>query len=108
MTVKPNYKITNTDTGASIAIDLPGVKKEDLKLTSEQHSLSISAARAQSTPEKWTLINQATKPQHYKLDLELNDDLNPASADARFENAVLTLSINKHPASLPREIAIQN
>ena len=108
MTVKPNYKVTNTETGASISIDLPGVKKEDVKLTSERESLKVIAPRTQSTPEDWQLINQATKPEGYELELELSQDLNTSAAEAKFENAVLTLIINKHESSLPREISILN
>ena len=96
MTIKPNYKVNNTDTGASIQIDLPGAKKEDVKLTSEQDSLKVTAARKQSTPADWQLINQATKPEGYELELELSPDLNLSAATAKFENAVLTLTINKH------------
>ncbi|MGJ8655725.1 MAG: Hsp20/alpha crystallin family protein [Akkermansiaceae bacterium] len=108
MTIKPNYKVTNTETGASISIDLPGVKKEDVKLTSERETLKVTAPRTQSTPEGWQLINQAAKPEGYELELELNPDLNVSAAEAKFENAVLTLSISKHESSLPREIAILN
>ncbi len=99
MTVKPNYKVTNNDTGAIISIDLPGVTKESVKLTSERESLKVTAPRTQATPDGWQLINQAAKPEGYELELEL---------EAKFENAVLTLSISKHEALLPREISILN
>ena len=36
MTIKPNYKVSKTETGATIHIDLPGVKKEDIKQLSDQ------------------------------------------------------------------------
>ncbi len=108
MTVKPHYKIANNETGASISIDLPGVKKEDVKLTSKAGALTVSASRTQTTPEGWQLINQAAKPEEYELDLELDKTLNVSDAEAKFENAVLTLSISKHEESLPREISIQN
>ena len=108
MTVKPNYKVTNNDTGAIIAIDLPGVTKEDVKLTSERESLQLTASRSQSTPDGWQLINQATKPEGYELNLELDSTLNLAAAEAKFENAVLILNISKHEESLPREISILN
>lgn len=108
MKVKPNYKVNNSDTGAVISIELPGVKKEDVKLTSERESLKLTADRNQSTPDNWQLINQATKPVAYELELELDSTLNVSKAEAKFENAVLTLTISKHEASLPREISILN
>ena len=108
MTVKPNYKVTNNDTGAIIAIDLPGVTKESVKLTSERESLKVTAPRTQATPDGWQLINQAAKPEGYELELELDSTLNTSAAEAKFENAVLTLSISKHEALLPREISILN
>ena len=108
MKVKPNYKVSNSDTGAVISIDLLGVKKEDVKLTSERESLKLTADRNQSTPDSWRLINQAAKPEGYELELELDSTLNLSSAEAKFENAVLSLNISKHEASLPREISILN
>lgn len=108
MTVKPNYKVSNNDTGATIEIDLPGVRKEAVKLTSERESLKLTATRDQNTPDGWQLINQAPKPDGYELELELDPTLNLSAAAAKFENAVLTLSISKHEASLPREISILN
>jgi HSP20 family molecular chaperone IbpA len=108
MKVKPNYKITNNETGAIIAIDLPGVRKEEVKLTSERDTLKLIAPRTQNIPEGWQLINQAIKPDGYELDLELDSTLNIPAAEAKFENAVLTLNISKHEASLPREISILN
>ena len=108
MTVKPNYQVSNNDTGATISIDLPGVKKEDIKLISEQDSLKITASRNQEVPEDWQLINQASKPEIYELELSLNSDLNGASSEASFKNAVLTLNVSKHEAAKPREISILN
>lgn len=108
MTVKPNYNISTTDNGATIAIDLPGVKKEDIKLISERDSLKITAPRSQKIPEGWQLINQANKPETYELELNLHSDLNGASSEASFENAVLTLNVSKHEAAKPREISILN
>jgi len=58
MTVKPNYQVSNNDTGATISIDLPGVKKEDIKLISEQDSLKITASRNQEVAQKQALKTQ--------------------------------------------------
>lgn len=108
MTVKPNYKVTTTETGATIAIDLPGVKKENIKLISERDSLKITAPRIQETPEDWQLINQSAKPENYELELDLHVDLNGADSEASFENTVLILNVGKHEAAKPREISILN
>ncbi len=108
MTVKPNYNVSTTDNGATISIDLPGVKKEDIKLISERDSLKITAPRSQEVPESWQLINQSTKPENYELELNLHTDLNGADSEACFENAVLTLKVSKHEAVKPREISILN
>jgi len=108
MITKPNYKVTKTETGATLHIDLPGVTKENIKLTSERDILKITAPRNQEVPEGWQVINQSTKPESYELELELHTDLNGAASEASFENAVLTLKIAKHEAAKPREISILN
>ena len=108
MNVKPNYKVNQTKAGVAISIDLPGVNKGDVKLISEKTSLKVNASRNQNLPESWQLINQVTKPEGYELELELNRELDPSTAEATFENAVLTLNISKHESALPREISIMN
>ena len=108
MIIKPNYKVETTSKGAKIAIDLPGVRKENVKLSAEGESLKLSADRKQSVPDDWQLINESTKPEGYELELELDPSLNISGVEAKYENAVLTLSINKHEESLPREITILN
>jgi len=108
MTIKPNYKVSKTETGATIHIDLPGVKKEDIKLISEHDSLKVTASRIQQIPESWQIINQSTKPEGYELELDLHADLNGAASQANFKNAVLILTISKHEAAKPREISILN
>ncbi len=108
MITEPNYKITNNDTGAVIEIDLPGANKDSIELNSENDTLKVHAPREINTPENWQLINQAIKPEGYELNLKLEPTLNIAAAKAKLENAVLTLTISKHEASLPKEIPILN
>jgi len=108
MTVKPNYKVNASETGVDIEVDLPGVSKEDVRLSAEEEFLKLSAVRNQATPEGWQLINQSSKPSGYALELEMDASLDLASIEARYEYAVLTLRIGKHKDSLPREISILN
>ena len=108
MITKPNYKITKNEMGATILIDLPGVVKENIKLISERDTIKVTAPRNQKVPAGWQVINQSTKPESYELELALQADFNGATAEASFENAVLTLNIAKHEAAKPREISILN
>lgn len=106
VTVKPNFKATKTDTGAELKIDLPGVGKDKLNIKSEENRLTVNAEKSQTVNHDWQLISDSKVATHYELKLETSSDLDLSTTVAKLENGVLTLSIQKHQKSLPREISI--
>lgn len=106
--LQPKYSATKNDTGVTIQVDLPGVLKSDLSITSEQQKLKINAARDSSTPSEWTLLNQTERPNAYSLTLDLHRNLDPSLAKARLVNGVLTLEIGRREECQPRQISIED
>lgn len=104
----PHYTSSTTDTGLELKIDLPAVRKENIKLSSEGNELSLTAKRESSAQENWQLINNQLTPTEYKLSLEVHPDLDLTSVAASLAQGVLSLSISKKEAALPREINILN
>ena len=107
-TSTPKYSIVKNKTSLDLNVELPGIIKQDAKITAEENIVTIEAARKNNIPEEWQLINQTSLIEDYKLTLEIDKSYNLASTKATFENGILTLSIEKHASVLPREINILN
>lgn len=105
---QPRYSASKNESGISIRVDLPGVTKNNLSITSEQQKLKISATRDSSAPTEWTLLNQVEQPSAYSLTLDLHRNLDPSLAKAKLVNGVLTLDIERREECQPRQIAIED
>lgn len=104
--IKPDYASETTEHGLVLNIELPGVLKENTKVTSEGSQLKVAAKRENNIPEDWQLINQAKITEEYELELELHEDFNLAETKASFANGILKLEIAKHEAVKPKQIEI--
>ena len=92
---RPQFRIHEDANGPSISIALPGVRKEDLKLTLHEASLRIEAPR-----------HDADSPQHYRLDLRLTARLDGTKTTATLDAGVLTLQVPVRDEAKPRQIAV--
>ncbi len=93
-----------------IDIDLPGVKKEDVKLTLENGVLSISTARNLNKEEKEEKTGRVIRRERYSGAMSrsfyVGDNLAAEDISARMENGVLSLTIPKKGPKLPEKKTI--
>lgn len=104
----PTLDIAETKNGYQVALDLPGLSREDVTLTFEDGMLKISGERA--------LPQHASDPQYHRLErwqgrffrrLRFGDDINPDGIEAQFADGVLTIFVPKVEERQPRRIAIE-
>jgi HSP20 family molecular chaperone IbpA len=106
-TARPVYDSRELEDGqVLLQVALPGVRKEDASLTTEEQVLSLSAARCPSAPGGATAHRTVDRPSHYELKLRLDPSLDPGGVSASLEHGVLSLRIPRRPESRPREIAV--
>ena len=105
-TARAQYKSTTTKLGILVSVDLPGVAKQDVTITSTKQQLKIQAQRSDSTPEEWSLVNNSTRPTNYQLVLNIHPDLDLNKTSASVDNGVLSIQIDRRDESLPRQIQI--
>ncbi|PQJ29526.1 Hsp20/alpha crystallin family protein [Rubritalea profundi] len=105
-TARAQYKSTTTKLGILVSVDLPGVAKQDVTITSTKQQLKIQAQRSDSTPEEWNLVNNSTRPTNYQLVLNIHPDLDLNKTSASVDNGVLSIQIDRRDESLPRQIQI--
>ena len=102
------------ENGYELDVDLPGIKKENVKVKLEDGYLTISASTAQNNDEKDKKGNYIRRERFsgsYSRSFYVGDNITENDVKARFENGVLMLDIPK-PETLPKKettkyIAIQ-
>jgi HSP20 family protein len=85
---------------------LPGVKPEDVDITVEGNTLSISGDTSSSIPDREGLLLQEIRRGRFMRTLTLPAGLEPDRATATFEDGILTLRIPKAEQVKPRQIKI--
>lgn len=103
---RPQFRTQEDVNGASLQIALPGVRKEDLKLTLHQSSLRIEATRHEEIPEDWKTHRESGSPRRYGLDIRLTSRLDGTKTTATLEAGVLTLQVPVREEAKPRQIAV--
>ena len=89
-------------------IDLPGIKKEDVKINYSNGQLSISGERKQETVEKDTKYHRAERSYgKYYRSFTLPQKINENEIDAEFKDGQLKISIPKSEEAKPKQLEIK-
>lgn len=101
------------DEGYELDIDLPGFRKDEIKLSLDNGYLSVSAAKSLDKDKKnikGKIIRQERYAGSMQRSFYVGDTLTETDIKAKFEDGVLKLSIpKKEPEKLPeaKTIAIE-
>ena len=93
--------IKETDDGYELIVDLPGFKKEDVKLDLDNGYLTISAQRNEELDDKdneGRYIRQERATGSCARSFYVGKELEPKDISAKFENGILTLHLPKAEA----------
>jgi HSP20 family protein len=86
---------------------LPGIKPEDVEITVENGTLSISGKTAEERrAEEGSYLVQEIRRGTFSRSVTLPNGLEPDKATATFEHGILTLRIPKAEQVKPRQIRI--
>jgi HSP20 family protein len=94
----PAMDVVETDAAYNVVLDVPGVAKDQLKVSVEGRRVSIetieaAAADTKTTGER-TLYRERNAPR-YARTVSLPAEVDQTASQARFENGVLTLTLAK-------------
>lgn len=103
---EPVWNATRSKDGFEIRVELPGVRKDDLKLEVTGRELHLAADRT-ATPESATLVHGEPAPDGYRLKLRLAEQLDGPALQARLEHGVLNLAVPLVEAAQPRAIEVR-
>ncbi len=105
---QPAVDIIDSAQQYEILLDLPGVRSEQVQIELEDNILKISGEklRNQNTQETYRYKERVTGV--FTRQFRLPEDANLNAINARFENGVLTLAVQKQEVAKPRKIEIQS
>lgn len=90
--------VRETDGGYELDIDLPGFKKDEVKLDLKDGYLTISAAKGLDRDEKdkqGRYIRQERYAGQCSRSFYVGDSIQPADVHAKFEDGILKLTLPK-------------
>ena len=101
----PALDVSETDAGYTVAFDVPGATREQLKVSIEGRRVSIetvdapkadaSAAADQPAAATARVLYRERSAPHYARVVSLPAEVDQAASQAKFENGVLTLTLAK-------------
>jgi len=91
-----------------VKVDMPGVKKEDINVTVEGARVSVSAETKMEKEEKDgdKVLHTERFAASYARTFELPVDVTEAGAQARYEDGVLTLTLQKRAPQSSKRLEV--
>lgn len=104
----PGIDISETDDGFEVTAELPGMKKEDIDISLDNGRLTISGERKfEEEKEGKTYHRVETRYGSFNRSFQLPDNVDEESINAKYENGLLHISIDKSEDKVKKQIEIQ-
>jgi HSP20 family protein len=106
----PRINVVETDKSFEIEAELPGVKKEDIKVSVDNQRVTIEAETRQETQQPGdgeNVVYAERSARKYLRSFVLPTDVDDDKSQARLENGVLTMSLPKKQDTQAKRLTIQ-
>lgn len=104
----PRVDIVNEKEAVKIDIELPGMTKDDIKVTIENDILTISGERkAEVEQEGKNYIRTERAYGTFSRSFTLSDEIDTEKISADYKNGILSLSLTKQEKAKPKEISVE-
>ena len=100
--------VTETDQAYLVKADLPGLKKDDIKIAVDGNVVSISATMQEEKQETTedTICTERYSGALYRR-FSLPKEVDDSKTEAKYQDGVLNLSLPKKASSAKKQITIQ-
>ena len=104
----PALDVIDNDAGFVAVLDMPGVAKEDVKITVTGRRVTVQTEppKSDSAEHKSNLIHRERAAVSYARSFTLPADVEQAESQARLEQGVLTLTLPKRAARNEAHITV--
>jgi HSP20 family protein len=103
----PYTDIYETDGALTVVMEMPGVEKKDVSVKLESNVLRVEAQIDFSKYEGLEPVYAEYNVGHYARSFNISDKIDQEGISAELGEGVLTLTLKKAKAALPRQIAIR-
>jgi HSP20 family protein len=100
--------VTETDKAYIVKADIPGVNKEDIKVTVEGNQVSISVEVKKEQEEKMdgnVIRSERYFGRQYRS-FSLGQDVDDSTAEAKYNNGVLELTLPKKAGKASKQLSV--
>ena len=102
----PNTDIYETDEALTVVMEMPGVEKKNVSVKLESDVLRVEGQIDFSKYEGLEPVYAEYNVGHYARSFSLSDKIDQDGISADLADGVLTLTLKKAKAALPRRISI--
>ena len=104
----PSLDVAETEGSYSVAIDLPGVAKDDVKITIDGRRVSVSAQtqREETKKEGERVIYRERSSQSFARSFTLPEEVDQDASQAKLDSGVLSLTLAKKRAAASKQLTI--
>lgn len=100
--------VAETEQAYTVKADMPGLKKEDIKVSVEGNRVAISATIQEEKEEKSgaTLYTERYSGSQYRS-FSLPQEVDDSKTEAKYQDGVLHLTLPKKPGTTHKQISVQ-
>ena len=104
----PALDVSETETGYTVKVDLPGVPKDAVKINIEGRRVSIDAEQTKNEEKKEgeRVIYRERSVSRFSRSFTLPDEIDQAESSAKIDHGVLTLSLAKRKAKSGGQLTV--
>jgi HSP20 family protein len=104
----PALDVAESDLAYRVKLDVPGVKKEDVKVTIDGRRVSVKAESASVAEQKDgdRIVYRERAVSSYARSFTLPVEVDQASASAKLEDGVLALELPKRGAAAAAQLTV--
>jgi HSP20 family protein len=104
----PSVDIAEYENETVVVAEIPGVAREDVKLTLQEGMLTISGERKQAAvPEKGAVVRSELAYGSFRRTFELPHPVQADAVTAELTNGVLRVTLPKAEQARPRDIRVK-
>jgi HSP20 family protein len=106
----PALDVAEADTAYTVKLEMPGVSKEDVKVSVEGKRITVQAQTTAANPvaeaASERVIYRERAVQRYQRSFSLPLEVNQSDAGAKLENGVLTLTLPKRAQHVAAQVTV--
>jgi HSP20 family protein len=105
----PPVDVTEKDDRFTVAVELPGLKKDDIKLSLQNNVLTISGSKKRESESKDDRFHRIERSfGTFCRTVNLASTVDSSRIDADFKDGILTVDLAKVEQAKPKEISIKS